>query len=162
MHVNSFQIMAGFRLRYLNGKPLDVLDVGAKNVNGTYRPIFKGMNYVGVDCEQGNNVDFVTEPYKLPFPDTSFDVVISGQTLEHCEYPWLLVNEMARVLRPNGKMCLVAPSVWEEHRYPYDCFRFMPDGMKALCRQAGLEPIKSERVRADKNRIDCYVIAEKR
>ena len=38
----------------------------------------------------------------LPFPDASFDLVLSGGLLEHFREPEPVVREMARVLRPGG------------------------------------------------------------
>lgn len=46
------------------------------------------------------------------------------------------------VTNPNGRLCLIAPSSGPEHRYPVDCWRFYPDGLRALARYAGLEPIE--------------------
>jgi SAM-dependent methyltransferase len=39
---------------------------------------------------------------RLPFPDASFEVVLSGGLLEHFREPELVVREMARILRPGG------------------------------------------------------------
>jgi 2-polyprenyl-6-hydroxyphenyl methylase/3-demethylubiquinone-9 3-methyltransferase len=39
---------------------------------------------------------------KLSFPDASFDVVCAMDFLEHVEHPELLIQEMARVLKPGG------------------------------------------------------------
>ena len=38
----------------------------------------------------------------LPFPDASFDLVLSGGLLEHFREPGPILAEMARVLRPGG------------------------------------------------------------
>jgi len=38
----------------------------------------------------------------LPFPDASFDVVLSGGLLEHFRDPLPVMREMARLLRPGG------------------------------------------------------------
>jgi SAM-dependent methyltransferase len=67
------------------------------------------------------------------------DVVISGQVLEHAEYFWITALEMARVLKPGGLICLIAPSAGPEHRYPVDCWRFYPDGMRAIAKFAHLD-----------------------
>lgn len=53
---------------------------------------------------------------KIPFPDASFDVVVSNQVIEHVEDLELTLAEMHRVLRPGGVMLSVFPhkSVWRE------------------------------------------------
>ena len=38
----------------------------------------------------------------LPFPDASFDLVLSGGLLEHFREPLPVMREMARILRPGG------------------------------------------------------------
>ena len=51
--------------------------------------------------------------------------------------------EMARVLAPGGYGCIVAPGAGQIHRFPYDCWRFYPDGWIGLCAMAGLELVES-------------------
>jgi hypothetical protein len=51
--------------------------------------------------------------------------------------------EVARVLKPNGLCCIIAPSGGHEHRYPVDCWRFYADGFDALARYANLVPLKA-------------------
>src|SRR5688572_8686031 len=124
--------------RYLDrGQPLSVVDIGAQDVNGSYRPIFDhpGWQYTGVDLEAGNGVDVVlASPYRLPMATRSVDVVISGQAFEHIEYFWMTWLEMLRVLKPEGHIFLIAPSRGYEHRYPQDCWRFYPDAWRALAK----------------------------
>ena len=146
MHKSSLQKMEAFRRRYLTGRerePLRILDVGSQDVNGSYRPIFDqgSWRYVGLDMAPGPNVDLVLPgPYDWRrIPAGSYDVVISGQALEHVEFFWITILEMARVLRPGGLLCVIAPSGGFEHRYPVDCWRFYADGFAALARWARLE-----------------------
>jgi ubiquinone/menaquinone biosynthesis C-methylase UbiE len=125
------------------GKPLRVLDIGSSDVNGSYKPLFAGdsYDYKGLDIEAGPNVDIVAEnPYHWGALETgSFDIVISGQAFEHIEFFWLTMMEMARVLKKDGLLCIVAPKGFEEHRYPVDCYRFFTDGMVALARYVCLD-----------------------
>jgi SAM-dependent methyltransferase len=154
-----------------NGSPsgLSILDVGSRNVNGTYRPLFANCKYTGVDIAAGPCVDVVmTEEFKIPFGDNEFDVVVSGQCLEHCRNPFKLVEEMGRVVKVGGWVFLVAPSVMIIHRYPLDCFRFLPDGMKAMMEFAGLKTEKAYTVPFDVTRRgrtrsveDCWGVGKK-
>lgn len=118
-----------------------VLDVGSLDVNGTYRPLIEhmGWQYIGLDTEQGANVDIVTpDPYHYPFNDTTFDVVLSGSTMEHVEAIWLWLPELVRVLKPGGLLAILTHWQFPEHRYPVDCWRIMPDGMRYLFNSTGV------------------------
>jgi SAM-dependent methyltransferase len=48
----------------------------------------------------------------LPFPDNSFDVVTNLGSLEHFDNMDLGVQEMVRVLRPQGLACLTVPNLF--------------------------------------------------
>lgn len=122
---------------------LKVLDVGSYDVNGSYKCLFDPLRfqYTGLDMAPGPNVDLVPKtPYRWrELNDNAFDVVISGQALEHVEFFWLVVAEMVRVTRQGGLICIVVPRGFDEHRYPVDCYRFLADGMVAIARYVNLE-----------------------
>ena len=120
-----------------------LLEVGSQNVNGSLREVApEEIEYVGVDMEQGDGVDILlTDPYALPFPNESFDVVVSSSCFEHDEFFWVSFMEALRVLKPHGVMYLNVPSNGLFHRYPVDCWRFYPDSGRALvnwARRCGL------------------------
>jgi len=149
MHKSSLDNMRYFRGKYLapfEGRPLRILDVGSMDINGSYRELFSDPSwfYQGADTGPGKNVDLVlTDPYSWRgIPSGSMDVVISGQVFEHAEYFWITILEMERVLKAGGWICLIAPSGGPAHRYPVDCWRFLPDGFTALARFAGLDIVE--------------------
>jgi SAM-dependent methyltransferase len=129
----------------INKEKIKVLDVGSYDVNGSYKDLFKEQkyHYTGLDMEEGPNVDLVlANPYDWDSIETdSFDIVISGQAFEHIEFFWKTMEEMTRVLKKNGLLCLIAPNGFGEHRYPVDCYRFFTDGMIALARYVSIEPL---------------------
>jgi ubiquinone/menaquinone biosynthesis C-methylase UbiE len=43
---------------------------------------------------------------RLPFPDDSFDLVVSSLSLHHWDEPGSAAPELARVLRPGGRLCV--------------------------------------------------------
>jgi len=83
------------------------------------------------------------DPYRWTnLPSDSFDVVVSGQTVEHVERPWLWIKEIARIVRPGGLVCIIGPYQWEHHPSPLDCWRIFADGMRVLMEEGGLTIIK--------------------
>jgi SAM-dependent methyltransferase len=145
MHDNSYKLMKQFAGKYLDsGRQYNILDVGSMDVNGTYKDIFSNWNYKGCDISEGENVDFIMKyPYVIPADNEYYDVVISGQAFEHMEYFWIMGNEIARVLAPGGLVCIIAPGFCGEHKYPIDCWRFLPDGMRVLSNWMGLSVLET-------------------
>lgn len=130
--------------RYVAGTDLErpgvsVLDVGGADINGSYRDVFSGpqFRYIGADLAAGPGVSVVMDdPYRLPFEDHSVEIVLSGQMFEHCEFFWLAFAEMIRVVKPDGYVFLIAPSIGPHHQFPVDCYRFLPDSYRALAKYA--------------------------
>lgn len=65
--------------------------------------------------------------------------MVSIQVLEHLKEPGLGVAEMARVLKPGGRLILTTVQDWEIHQHPNDFFRFTRYGLQYLFGRAGLE-----------------------
>ncbi len=53
---------------------------------------------------------------QLPFPEATFDVVLSNEVLEHVHDDRAAAREIARVLRPGGRAVIFAPNRW----YPFE------------------------------------------
>jgi SAM-dependent methyltransferase len=151
MHTSSMLRMKWFKETYLlplikEIECIKVIDFGSQCVPGqqdTYKTYFneKTFEYIGIDMIKGNNVDIVLKrPYHWEeIPDDFCDVLISGQVFEHIEFPWFTIQEIARVVRPNGIICIIVPSMQTLHRYPVNCQNYFSDGMIALAKYAGLE-----------------------
>lgn len=118
-----------------------VLDVGALDINGTARDVITDASeYIGVDLDSGPGVDLVADAHELEawLEPGSFDVVLCLEMLEHDDAPWLTVAQLARMVRPGGLVLITARgNGFPEHNRP-DRWRFMRDGMVALCEAGGL------------------------
>jgi SAM-dependent methyltransferase len=142
--------------------PTRVIDVGSFDVNGSYRELFRGCDYTGVDISEGPNVDLVMpSEFELPVQDASVGLVLCGSCLEHCRNPHRLVEEFFRVLQDGGVVLLNAPAVWPEHRYPLDCFRFLPDGMAAMLELSGFHVLETYSRTWRHGYVDCYGVGRK-
>jgi SAM-dependent methyltransferase len=113
-----------------------VIEIGAKDYGSTtsFRDLYQGVEYVGVDMEAGKGVDIVADlsAGTGQLPASHFALAICCSVLEHTPRPWLLADNIARLLRPGGQLYLSVPWVWRYHAYPDDYFRFSPRGVQSL------------------------------
>jgi ubiquinone/menaquinone biosynthesis C-methylase UbiE len=76
-----------------------------------------GLDAYGCDFSQqlgaGNGrLAAIEEPYRLPYPDGWFDVVVSEQVLEHVQDYEQAFREIRRVLEPSGVSLHEFPGRW--------------------------------------------------
>jgi SAM-dependent methyltransferase len=167
MHGSVLRAMTVFRDRMLEPKPLKIADVGSRDVNGSYRGLFEKApwTYVGLDIEPGSNVDIVLQgPDEWAnIPDAEYDVVISGSTMEHTKRPWVFMKNIARIAKPGGLICVIAPYSWGYHEHPIDCWRVYPEGMRAVMESSGLYMVEVYMIADDNNKAcgDTVGIARK-
>lgn len=161
MHEATMNQMKKFAEKYLDtNTKLKILDVGSYNVNGSYKKLFDNPNwqYVGLDIEEGPNVDIVAPGlYDWGIEDESYDIVISGQCLEHVKDTKEWIKQIQKAVKKNGLICIIAPWSWQEHRFPVDCWRILPDGMRFLLE----EVCEFEIIKVFKEGRDCIGIARK-
>ena len=79
-----------------------VLDAGSYDVNGNNRYLFENCVYLGADIAHGNNVDIVSKIHDLNFKNEMFDTIITTEMLEHDVFYYLSLNNLIRMLKPNG------------------------------------------------------------
>lgn len=155
----------------LDGKthrPELVVEIGSRNVNGSIRQRFDGLNvrYVGVDIEPGPGVDVVADgaTYSPPRPPS---MVVCMEVLEHTPQGAEIVGNAARALAPGGWLLVTCAT---NPRSPHSAadggqlregefYANIPAAdLHAWVDQAGLT-IAAEEVHADRG--DLYVLAGK-
>jgi SAM-dependent methyltransferase len=112
----------------------NLLDVGGQGK--PYAVFFADCvahHYV-LDVSPGASVDVVGDARQMPFPDASMDVVLITQVLEHVAEPIAVIGEIRRVLKPGGSLFLSVPSIFPQHGYPGDYWRYMPQGLQWILR----------------------------
>ncbi len=147
MHRDSYRIMRYFVETYLDSRQqYDILDVGSYDVNGSYKPLFNNplWKYTGLDIEAGPNVDVVSKGNYDFGLDKQYDVIVSGNCLEHVENPQQWIWEVEKYVKPGGIVCIITPFTIPEHRFPLDCWRILPDAYRYMMeKQAGFEIIET-------------------
>lgn len=150
MHTNSkliFQRQVLPRLR----PNLSILEVGPE-LSFRYRHEYvkhfdhHGDDWYAADCYNSKAMQSMPESSRVPMTeynigaaDNSFDVVISGQVIEHVRKPWLWLPELSRVARQ--LVIIISPITWRYHEAPVDCWRMYPEAMRALFEEAGLDEV---------------------
>jgi len=103
---NAFQsaLLAGFTQRLV---AMDLYEADARNTHSVGMKKAKSL----LECVQVNNVDLAaSSATDLPFPVSTFDYIVSSNTLEHIAEKEKALNEIHRVLKPKGKFALVVPT----------------------------------------------------
>lgn len=110
------------------------LDIGSGNQ--PYRPHFDEFQLDYLCTDEGDfRVTAMSRGERLPFAASSFDLVLSSQVLEHVTDPWRCVEEIHRILKPEGYLIFSVPFVWEVHNYPGDFWRFSEQGVRQLLKR---------------------------
>lgn len=59
-----------------------------------------------------DRADLIAPGKPLPYPDASFDLIVSRMVFEHLHEPQAVAAELLRVLRPGGWIAAVTPNKW--------------------------------------------------
>lgn len=102
MHPEAFAWVAA----HATAEPVEVLDIGGRNINGGVRDLFPGATrYIAVDIREGDGVDVVADAATW-VPDQEYDVVVSTETFEHTEVWPQICNTAFKALKVAGKLIL--------------------------------------------------------
>lgn len=130
----------------------DLIDIGC----GTkpYQRLFLVETYRGLDLDsaivRSNGVaDDLYDGSQFPYRDNMFDSALCNQVLEHVFNPDFFLSEINRVLKPEGKLLLTVPFVWDEHEQPFDFARYSSFGLRALLERNGFKIISHKKLGAD-------------
>jgi SAM-dependent methyltransferase len=132
-----------------------VLDVGAGPCR--YRSTFSHCNYqtqdfgnyggsgTGAHREdwQYGKIDYTCDATSIPVEAGTFDAILSTEVLEHVPDPGAVVREIARLLKPGGKLLLTAPLGSGLHQEPYHFYGgFTPHWYRKFLGEAGFESVE--------------------
>ncbi len=142
-HLSRYQFAAG----YAKGK--SVLDVACGTGYGACLLSHIASRVIGADISLASlsfarrqypraNLQYVClDAQKFPFRESSFDVIISLETVEHLAEPKVFLEECVRVLRPGGVLVLSTPNR-DSHFWPLWITQGSPLVRRLLGRIKGL------------------------
>ena len=89
--------------------------------------------YINFDyMDSLNYPDVFGDGHCLPFKDSVFDFVISQGVLEHTYNPFLVAQELYRVLKPAGKIYVDTAFIQPFHGVPHHYFNFTLTGLQEV------------------------------
>jgi SAM-dependent methyltransferase len=146
MHKNSRLLFEKYGRQHFR-PDARVLEIGPDREPSTYRSIV-GPTAAWDTLDFASRTDVpltyrTTDEYHFPVPDAQYDVVFAAQVIEHVRKIWRWMPELTRVCRPGGLVIVINPVSWHFHESPVDCWRIYPEGMRALCEDAGLDVVLS-------------------
>lgn len=145
MHTNSKLLFEKYARSYFR-PGMRVLEIGPDKFPSTYQAIVGDDSLVWetLDLHQSPQLTFcASSEYRFPILDNTYDIVLSGQVIEHVRRIWLWMQELVRVCKVGGFVITINPVSWPYHEAPVDCWRAFPEGMKALYEDSSLEVLLS-------------------
>jgi SAM-dependent methyltransferase/uncharacterized protein YbaR (Trm112 family) len=93
------------------------------------------IRLINVDPSPNSTASVFCDAHDLPFQDGSVDAVVAQAVLEHVADPWRCVEEIHRVLKPNGIVYAETPFMQQVHLHGFDFTRFSHMGHQRLFRR---------------------------
>ncbi len=121
----------------LGNKPgMRILEIGSREVTGesNARKEFSKAEYVGFDYYPGRNVDVVGDAHKLSSyfeREDKFDIVFSSACFEHFAMPWIVVIEIAKLLKVGGIVFVETHFSFSSHERPWHFFQCSDMALKS-------------------------------
>jgi 2-polyprenyl-3-methyl-5-hydroxy-6-metoxy-1,4-benzoquinol methylase len=138
-----------------------LLDIGCGNGRFLQRMRAIGWNVQGVEfnagavgvCRRDGLEVFHGDIEAAAFADNSFDVITARHVIEHVPDPHSFMREIARLLKPGGRLLVRTPNSlalarpwfgteWYANDVPRHLLLFSPHNLQQLARRHGLRPVQ--------------------
>ena len=131
-----------------NKPGLRILEIGSRVVTGiNLREKFNKADYIGFDFYKGDNVDVVGDAHKLSSyfsKSEKFDLIFSSAVFEHLYMPWVVAEEIDKLIAIGGFVFIETHFSYSSHERPWHFFQYSEMALRALFNNAmGYELIDS-------------------
>lgn len=115
------------------------VNVGAGTLTyGECLPDTATMWCVDIRSQPESNVDVLSDIQACGIATGCLDWILCTSVLEHIPDPRCAMVEMARCLKPGGRLIMTVPQTFPLHAEPADFWRFTSHGIRLLATEAGL------------------------
>lgn len=90
------------------------------------------VDVIGFDIFGSPHTQLIADAHRIPLATASVEGVVIQAVLEHVAEPWRVVEEIHRVLAPNGVVYAETPFLQHVHEGAYDFVRFTESGHRFL------------------------------
>ena len=120
-----------------NKQGMRILEIGSREVTGKSvdRSMFDKATYIGFDYYEGNNVDVVGDVHQLSTyfdKEEKFDLIYTSACFEHFAMPWIVAEEISKLLKVNGYVFIETHFSFSSHERPWHFFQFSDMALKVL------------------------------
>ena len=136
---DRFENVADYQAESAQGSAGEFVDELTTHPDGLYADIGAGLrdvifeNCLNVEVYPSLTTDVVIEPTgMLPFKTASLNGIGCFAVLEHVRQPWKMAADIARVVKPGGKVFIVWPFLQPTHGYPSHYYNATREGLRAL------------------------------
>lgn len=110
--------------KYISIKNPHILEIGFGN--GVFMEQCPYPDIYGIDTDASSIARMKSKGFnvrkesfdKMSFPDETFDLIYLSHVLEHTLYPEQAINEIHRVLKKGGILCIVTPDI-KRHKFNF-------------------------------------------
>lgn len=119
-----------------NVEKMKILEIGSREVASAsiWKDFIPNCKYTGFDVLAGKNVDVVGDAHRLTdyFKPGEFDFIFSFAVFEHLAMPWVVSEEITKLLKIGGHVCIETHFSFSEHELPWHFFQFNQKGLECL------------------------------
>jgi ubiquinone/menaquinone biosynthesis C-methylase UbiE len=136
----DLQVISVYRYmkQFLKTTQGNLLDLGCGESPYRFLVNESTTKYHGVDIADAEKFDYLRtdithfDGKKIPFGDNYFDAIVCTEVVEHVLEYQTLIDDVYRVLKPNGTALFTIPWSARYHYIPYDYFRYTPSTLKEM------------------------------